>query len=88
MTLTVLDAGTISEGAHLSGLLPYLEEYIGKLERTLDFQTMQRLDAGELTPDLALIAWQEKRALRKVLSHFKQTIRIGLTVADRNIEEL
>jgi len=88
MNLSVYDAGTISEGAHLAGLLPYLEQYIGKLERTLDFQTMQRLDHGELSPQDALNAWQEKRAIRKVLSHFKQVIRGASTVAERNIEEL
>lgn len=86
--LSVIDAGTIAEGAHLAGLLPYLKEYIGKLERALDKRTIQRLSKAELTPELALIAWQEKNALRSVLTHFTQAVRIGVSVAEENIEEL
>lgn len=86
--LTVVDAGTIAEGARLSGMLPYLEQYIDKLERTLENKVFARLDKGELTPEEAMFAWQEKLILRRLVRHFTQQTRIGLAVADEHIEEL
>lgn len=86
--LTAVDAGTIAEAARLSGMLPYLEQYIDKLEHTLETKIYQKLDKGELTPDQALFAWQEKLILRRLIRHFTHQTRIGQTIASEHIEEL
>ena len=86
--LKALDAGMVQEAARLLPMLPYLEEYIHKLDKALEQKTFTKLDKGELTPDMALYAWQEKMAYRRLLRHFNQQVRIGQAIAAEHSEEM
>lgn len=71
------ELGIISDGARLQGFLPYLEDAVKQMEAGLEGRIFQLLDKGELTPDLALYAWMEKLAYRRLLRKFDQKVRSG-----------
>lgn len=82
--LAQLDASLIAEGARLAGVLPYLEEELDKIERRLDMRIYAQLDKDELSPDQALLAWQEKHILKRIRNSFVTKVKMGTSVAERN----
>lgn len=74
--------------AELQGFLPYLQDAIDKMERTLENKVFMLLDQGKLTEQLALYAWQEKLILRRIVSRFNTKIRVGSTIAERYSQDL
>lgn len=81
--LTVLDATSIAEGARIANFLPYIEDAIYKQIGAAERRVFSLLDSGKLTPEVALYAWQERRIALKMLSQWKQKVRIGQTVGAR-----
>jgi hypothetical protein len=86
--LAMEDFGRITEGAKLAGFLPYLEEEIYKMEQLLEDQVFKKLAAKALTPEMALEAWIEKVAYRRLLKRFNQTVRMGTSIAEQHQEDL
>lgn len=82
------ETDSLGEMARLAGFLPLLERQISKMERTLESKVFMLMDKGSLTPDMALYFWQEKLALRRLLSHFNQTVRIGQTIGENIKDEV
>lgn len=83
-----LDASMLVEGARLAGVLPYLTETLDKMEQALDNKLYSLLNKNELTPEVALYAWQEKHVLHKLRKSFNTKVRLGEAVAERNATEL
>lgn len=74
------DAALVADQAFIVNALPYLKAEADKQIRELENRTFTALDKGELTPELALYAWMEIRAVRKTLSRFETRARIGASV--------
>lgn len=83
-----IDASTIVEGARLAGILPYLNEALNKLESVVDTKMYTLMNKNELTPEVALYAWQEKHVLHKLRKSFNSKVRLGEAVAERNATDL
>jgi hypothetical protein len=64
-------------GAAMSGMLPYLEDNLAALARALDNRMMSAINAGTMTPELALEGWMERAAYAKLLKHFQSVVRMG-----------
>lgn len=77
------DLGKLADGAAMSGFLPYLEREVEAMYAALETRVFRALDAGELTPELAFAAWQEKRAYALLLKRFSTRIRVGVAAAER-----
>jgi hypothetical protein len=77
------DSDSLGEVAKLQGFLPYLESAITKLETTLENQVFAAIDKGQLTPDQALLYWQQKLTYRRLLRHFSQRVNVAQTVSHR-----
>lgn len=75
--------GQIADGARLQGLLPYLEQYINKLQDQLDQRVFALVRQGKLSGEVAQMAWQQKLAYNMILKHFQQQIRIGVSAATK-----
>lgn len=76
-----------SEGARLSGFAPYLESYIAKAKDRIEAKALKLLEAGTLTPELALYAWMEVSIYRKVLMQFQQRVRLGISAGTNAAEQ-
>jgi hypothetical protein len=83
-----IDATALVEGARLAGMLPYLNETLSKMEQALNTRIYTLLNKNELTPEVALYAWQEKHVLNKLRKSFNMKVRLGEAVAERNAPEL
>ena len=80
-----MDPKAISEVRNVSflvELMPFLESEIGELIKALENKTFSALNKGELTPQDAINAWAEKNSYVKLLSKFKQRVRIGQSVGE------
>ena len=86
--MTPKDLGIIREGAHLQSVLPYIQATIAKLEAMLDTRMYALLVANQLTPEVALQAWMQKHAYHQILRRFEQAVNIGVSVGERNVQEL
>lgn len=86
--MTPKDLGLIREGVRLQGFLPYLEDAVSKMEGQLEGRVFRLLDEGKLTPELALMAWMEKLAYRRLIRKFDQQVRIGQAVGAASAPEL
>ena len=79
----VEDMAAAKDLSHLIGVLPHLEYEINRMNVALDNRIFTLLEHSELTPELALQAWMEKNANRKLLSRFNQRIQIGQSSGER-----
>lgn len=77
------ESSLIEEGSRLAGFMPYLAERLNKMEDVLEKKIFQLLDKGELTPQLAVYAWQEKRILRNLYSGFNQKVEVSKGLAEQ-----
>lgn len=82
------ETDSLGEMARIAGFLPLLEQQISKMDRTLETKVFALMNKGTLTPDMALYFWQEKLALRRLLSHFNQSARIGQAIGENIKDEV
>ena len=78
----------IKQGVVLEGFMPYLEMEVEKMVKGLENKTFSAINAGTLTPEVALSAWMERYALKRLLTSFEQRINVGQTVASLNARNL
>lgn len=78
------ELGLIRDAARLSGFLPELKEVIYKMERIAERKVLDALARGELTPEKALLAWQEKAIMRGILAKFDQKVLVGSSLASQH----
>lgn len=83
--MDIQEYGSVVDTVKLVGFLPYLREALDKMEDLLERKTFDALDKGELTPDKALFAWQEKLVLRRVLARFDQKLRVSQAIGERTL---
>lgn len=78
----------ITEGARIAQMLPYLAEEVAKMERAVENRVFEAIRTGELTGQMAVSAWMEKRSLRGLLAKMEQKVRLGQSVGQRHQELL
>ena len=83
MTATVEELSQIQTGARLSGALPYLKAEVDRMQEAIENRVFSQLSAGVLTPEAALLAWQEKIALRSMLRRIEQRVSVGVSAGER-----
>lgn len=88
MMLTMEETDALGQVAQLAGFLPYLEEAIDTMDAALEARVFGLLDKGELTPQLALFAWQEKKILRLLLRRFNTKVKVATSIGERLAPEL
>ena len=88
MTLSMEETDTLGQVAQLAGFLPYLEEAIDKLDAALEAKVFRLLDTGQLTPQLAMFAWQEKLILRRLVRSFNTKIRVAQSIGEAHSDDL
>lgn len=81
--LSMTEIDTLAQTAKLSGFLPYLEQALDKMEAMLDRKVFALLDKDELTPQLAVYAWQEKRIIQRLYSQFHQKIATAQSIGEQ-----
>ena len=88
MILSMEETDALGEVAQLAGFLPYLEQALDKMDAALERKVFRLLDTGELTPQLAVYAWQEKLMLRRLLRTFDQKVKIATAIGERVAPEI
>lgn len=69
--------------AALAQFRPYLEDYVSKMETSLEVKVFKALEDKTLTPELALYAWMEKLSYRRLLRKYNSDVNIGQSAAKR-----
>lgn len=73
----------VRDGARISGMLPYLEDYVERQIHIVEMRVFDQSDKGTLTPDGAVSAWMEVKALRRMVRSMKQKGRVGVSIGER-----
>jgi len=60
------ELGDILGAARLLGVLPYVKVELERMEEQVISRVFSAMDAGALSPDVALNAWMELRAYRRL----------------------
>lgn len=79
----VADLAQAIDGAHLSGMMPYLEAELRKMEEACVVRMDQLMVSGRLTPELAQIAWIELIGYRRLRRRLTQKVAIGVAAGTR-----
>ncbi len=64
-------------GAEMSGVMPFIEQEIDSLSRSLDNRMFAAISQGRMTPETALEGWMERAAYAKLLKHFQTICAMG-----------
>jgi len=73
----------VSRGLAAGSLVHLLEEEIGKLQREVDGRVETQMATGGLTPEVALQAWYEKMAYRRLLKRLTTTADLGRVASEQ-----
>lgn len=69
--------------SRLVGFLPHVQDEVEKELNVLVNKTLTALNAGTLTPELALYAWMEYRANLQMLKRFQTKLQLGEAAGSR-----
>lgn len=69
----------VRDGARFAGFLPYLQVEIDKMVLALEGRVLAHVGEGTLTAELAVHAWMELNAYRRLMKRFEQKVKIGQT---------
>jgi hypothetical protein len=75
------EAEHLGEYGRLSGMVPYLQAEVDRMDAQLETRVFKALEAGKLTPEEALSAWMEKRALKRLLQKIEHKVKLGTSAA-------
>ena len=67
----------------LLNVLPYLEDDVKKIKLGIEKRAMDAIRAQELTPETAMMLWQEHAAADRLLASFRARVKMGATRAQR-----
>lgn len=76
------------EGSRLAHALPLIDAELRKREEAILRGALQRLEAGELTPELALSALMQVNEVRRLSRSLDKSAKLALTGADDTPTEL
>jgi hypothetical protein len=77
------DLVKLSQGGLMAEALPMIEGEVERMEAALVRRVYTALEAGTLTPEAALLAWQEKYLSQKLIKRLTQKVRVGKVASER-----
>ena len=77
------EAEKVTQATRLYGMQPYVQDYVNRKIHIIEMRVFLLSDKGDLTPEAALAAWMEVKALRRFLNTVQQDINAGTTAAER-----
>lgn len=81
------DLQAIRHGAELANIKPYLDVEIQAMQKAIVSNILSNVNAGTLTPEIAMSKWMEYIAYQKLNNKFEQRIQIGQSVgATKNLD--
>lgn len=83
MSQEARELGEIAHLARFQGMLPYIEDAIGKMQQAVVARAKTHQTNGTLTGDLALALWMEYLANEKLLSRLGSRERAAQGTAAR-----
>ncbi len=63
-------------------MLPGVRQETGQMEAGVMTRAIMAVQRNELTPEAALLAWQEIAMIRRLLKNFETRVVVGASVAD------
>ena len=71
----------LADGARLAPALPYIAHELSGLDAAIRRRVFAALEAGELTPEVALAAWMETKSLHDLQRRIEKRIAMGTAAA-------
>lgn len=78
----------IRNGARVANMLPYVEDEIERMQKTLKTKTFELVRKGELTPERAVHAWMELYSYDRLLRTFRTKVKMGESAGEKTATEL
>lgn len=79
---TPMEIAAAQTAARLQGVMPYLQDEIGKMEAQVKMRAFNAIRDGKLTPDLAISLWMEAHAVQMLHVRLRTKSIIGAQTAD------
>lgn len=86
--MTPEEMRAVSDVAKISNFLPYIEEEINRMKRTVEVKVMEKIRKGELTPEYSQNAWFELASYNRLLKSLETRVRTGTSVGEKYTVEL
>lgn len=86
--LTHYELETIKEGVMLGEKLPYLEEYIAKMLRSIEIRAYTAVNSDRLSPEMAQTLWFEHKAAYDLLRKMRQEASMAQSQAKITTQKL
>lgn len=74
------DLHAVRHGAELANIKPYLDVEIQAMQKVIVSNVLSNVNAGTLTPEIAMSKWMEYIAYQKLINKFEQRIQFGQSV--------
>lgn len=81
------ELSAIRFGAELSNFKPYLDTEVASLQKAVVSSVLSAVNAGTLTPEMAMSKWMEFISYTKLNQKLSQRIQVGVSVGStRNLD--
>lgn len=86
--MKIEDLGAIRIGAELQSVKPYMDSEIFSMQKAVVSFILTHVNAGTLTPEMAVSKWVEYISYTKLQQKIDQRIEIGKSKGGENYENL